>query len=1292
MLQRRMPGRLMGSVPLWGGGQRVFKFDPLLTTFTPNMDKRAAPGPFATAPIVQGKFDGSGVPDTIIFDRGDQIHDNFYANIGGYQGSLSLWWTPEKDRDAGQIDPEYIWYDLSGKYHLVYEHDNQRFSIRAGEGSDVGYVAHTSVAGTMVHLVFRWDTKNTLDGTNYFSLSINNVHTFTVSALPTQATPGSSLYIGSEGFFFPANAIIEGLTVYRRPLFDGTYGVAANWDDSGPIDEIEAIYAAGAGADPCLITGSWDIVFCLPTNSTQEALITGTGEAWSHPHSSGVLEHQWLEDGGYLGRPWAVLYDGSDTTIDCGSGATLDDMPDEANGFTVDIWARPDDWGEANTGHLVSKYVGDLSGGWMFGLDSANGLFAFVFCANIDALSYSGTDEFTPDGKWHKFTLFFHRTANGGDGKIYFAVDGKWISSYPSQVVGVGAYQSDAAVNFHIGNSTPAPSHTQEGVVGWVHLSDNDRHSHGTDFVPDRQPPATDGNSIEMWHLDEGTGANIVAEVTSPGNDGTLTNGTWEEQWDQETSPIVPYSVEFDGANTEIDCGSGATLDDLADAEMTAEMWIRTDSMGESNSGMLFDKTGDGSVGWKMNFHVTVGLFARVYCATSHASSRASLAAIPVDGKWHHITFYFNDAGDRKIYMAVDGLWLSSYGEQTAGVGAIVSDIAENLYVGANEGNWFTCDGAIGWVRLSDNDRYSHEVDFIPPSRLNPPGVDGNTVEQWDFRDGAGTTLTALVTSPANDSTITPGLGRWLITPDIQVDSPADRIFNWGYVIGNDAVDEGILETLVGLTPGENYVVRAVASVESASRGRPKIIIYDETNGAQITALEGPSYMGNHDGGPGVATLTDTTARFPQMLVGWTIYNITDGSSATITAISGDMQTITGALGGGTDNDWDIGDEYRIVPPGGPAYYDDYPWIETFTFELPTNERNGVGADCVSISVKLVNGVNNGVIKWHQIELLENDLDNPSLETGAGNPWIPDGWANADLDAGDTEAEAVVLHSGVGSIEFNAGAINEGISAGSITGVGDGTFFALGGWGYGDGDGYLSIGPTGANGEFQDGSGTRYVTFVNSNKWNYGVGVERSMAANPTITVVASSGGTGDRFLDDVYMFILDDISLTVTPASLPNSAESGGLRVDGRDTLTQPIPAGMLGATSGWIKWKYIPRHDTADADNFGWNNPRMAVFWFDGTHYIQVLHIAAASLRLLFNDGGGLHQANWGPATLNVGTEYSLEIKYNAAQMEFIVDGVTQITIVAPPNFGAGIPTTAWWVSGELGIYQVDSVIKAP
>ena len=91
------------------------------------------------------------------------------------------------------------------------------------------------------------------------------------------------------------------------------------------------------------------------------------------------------------------------------------------------------------------------------------------------------------------------------------------------------------------------------------------------------------------------------------------------------------------------------------------------------------------------------------------------------------------------------------------------------------------------------------------------------------------------------------------------------------------------------------------------------IFNFDETNSAQITALEGPSCFGQHDGGAAASALTDTTARWPQMLVDWTVYNITDGSSATITAISGDGQTITAALSGGTDDLWDISDEYRIV-------------------------------------------------------------------------------------------------------------------------------------------------------------------------------------------------------------------------------------------------------------------------------------------------------------------------------------------------------------------------------------------
>ena len=55
-----------------------FDFDLGQLTFTPSMAKRAGLR-FAAAPIVQGKWDGTGVPDTLTFGRGNQVFDDFFG-------------------------------------------------------------------------------------------------------------------------------------------------------------------------------------------------------------------------------------------------------------------------------------------------------------------------------------------------------------------------------------------------------------------------------------------------------------------------------------------------------------------------------------------------------------------------------------------------------------------------------------------------------------------------------------------------------------------------------------------------------------------------------------------------------------------------------------------------------------------------------------------------------------------------------------------------------------------------------------------------------------------------------------------------------------------------------------------------------------------------------------------------------------------------------------------------------------------------------------------------------------
>ena len=70
-------------------------------------------------------------------------------------------------------------------------------------------------------------------------------------------------------------------------------------------------------------------------------------------------------------------------------------------------------------------------------------------------------------------------------------------------------------------------------------------------------------------------------------------------------------------------------------------------------------------------------------------------------------------------------------------------------------------------------------------------------------------------------------------------------------------------------------------------------------------------YSSSHDGANNVAVLADSTQSWTtNEHVGKRLYNVTDGSYTTITANT--ATTATGVLTGGTDNDWDTGDEYLI--------------------------------------------------------------------------------------------------------------------------------------------------------------------------------------------------------------------------------------------------------------------------------------------------------------------------------------------------------------------------------------------
>ena len=370
------------GVPLNGNALPPFIFDYLDTTTLRKMALRDGPsGVWATAPIVQGNRDGSGVPDSLTHPRGDLIHGYFYGNIDSNQGSMVLLITPEWDGDDGVA---HVIIDGYAGGILMTKNALSQLILTTQAGSEIVDVSGWT-AGTTYLVVARWDCNNPIDWINHVCLSINDSHYF-------DGDGGSSnfprtVYVGSgDGPDHPSSVVIEGLTVYRRPLFDGAYGRAVNFDASGPLDELAEIYNSGTFRDPVEVTGPDDVVFCLPGSGTPGELATGTGNAWSYPHSSTLadVEQAFLTDGGYLGGEYAYEFNGSTTRATVSDGAAIQDLQD--NAFTAEMWVRPNSLGENNLGTFFRK--ARYGTGWEFNLTNGSSIKiqGRVFCATTLSL------------------------------------------------------------------------------------------------------------------------------------------------------------------------------------------------------------------------------------------------------------------------------------------------------------------------------------------------------------------------------------------------------------------------------------------------------------------------------------------------------------------------------------------------------------------------------------------------------------------------------------------------------------------------------------------------------------------------------------------------------------------------------------------------------------------------------------------------------------------------------------------------------------------------------------------
>jgi hypothetical protein len=388
---------------------------------------------------------------------------------------------------------------------------------------------------------------------------------------------------------------------------------------------------------------------------------------------------------------------------------------------------------------------------------------------------------------------------------------------------------------------------------------------------------------------------------------------------------------------------------------------------------------------------------------------------------------------------------------------------------------------------------------------------------------------------------------------------------------------------------------------------------------------------------------------------------------------------IYAVLSGGTDDDWDNSDEYRIVPPTNWVY------MENFCFELP--------AGCSNYTVSVLNDLDEGAIYAHQLQILPNKAVNGGMEGTyvdggvGGNLMVAPGWSHKDCEDDGSDLlskETTIVHSGGASQKIDVSLNAEGIKDSSNVFT-SGKWYLIIVWLYGNGSDQVQI-SNHTSSMFSEiltppAAWTRYswVAFADVNSY----------------LLIKGYGGATTFYEDDVSIIELDDTTITAIPRSLENSTDpvTGAVDIDGGDVGYIDIPEGLLGPTEGSVEFKFNLRHGEGDFEKFGIDNPMIADIYKDVNNRIYFIAVTDSILRLYSVVGGVSSNTSWTPTgELSIDTEYQGRIDWTATDCKLYVDNVLKITVTpgAGIDFGVNVPDKIYLGSKYDGTHQIDASFR--
>lgn len=215
-----------------------------------------------------------------------------------------------------------------------------------------------------------------------------------------------------------------------------------------------------------------------------------------------------------------IEFDGTDDEVSITDDSAIQDI--WSGGGTAMAWVRPDSDGENDWGRVFDKNNNGAGGAYLRVDNDTGSEVNLTFSHKFDpAQTVYATDSTISTGVWSHVAVVFNSDSVNNDAIIY--VNGEPVSI--TVVRGSGPPLTDVGIDLIIGDS-PASNRAFDGGIDELSFWNIPLTAKQIKETYQYQLTGSETGLVGYWKMDEGTGTN-VADATSNGNDGTLTNGAW---------------------------------------------------------------------------------------------------------------------------------------------------------------------------------------------------------------------------------------------------------------------------------------------------------------------------------------------------------------------------------------------------------------------------------------------------------------------------------------------------------------------------------------------------------------------------------------------------------------------------------------------------------------------------------------------------------------------------------------------------------------------------------------------